>query len=115
MASLRRQMAPPFIALAFVLCAVAPGVLAQTSAPPPAAPPKHACTSPGDNPGRLASDNQRRNWTKAANAYLECLKKYVAEQKAAADPYINASNAAIDEYNAAAKAINAQIQEASAN
>ncbi len=110
MTSLQRRLVAFFVALA--LSAFAGGALAQATAPPAAAPPKHGCTSPGDHPGKLASDNQRRNWTKAMTTYLECLKKYIADQKAAAEPYLNASNAAIDEYNNSAKVFNAQIQQA---
>ena len=113
MTLLRRRRVTVLVALA--LSAAAGGTLAQTASAPAAAVPKHTCANPGDHPGKLASDSQRRNWTKGANAYLECLKRYIAEQKAAAEPYINASNAAIDEYNASTKALNAQIQEAAPN
>jgi hypothetical protein len=109
MTSLQRRLVAFFVALA--ISAFAGSALAQTAAAP-AAQPKHGCTSPGDHPGKLASDNQRRNWTKAMTTYLECLKKYIADQKAAAEPYLNASNAAIDEYNNSAKLFNAQIQQA---
>ncbi|MCL4763856.1 MAG: hypothetical protein KJ018_19130 [Burkholderiales bacterium] len=70
--------------------------------------PPHACPKPGEHPGRLASDNQRRAWVKNANGYLECLKKYVSDQQgiaspllAQAKPHMDAANAAVDEYNKA--------------
>jgi len=69
----------------------------------------HGCKKPGDHPGRLASDNNRRNWIKEANDYLACLKKYAVVQQAIAQPlfeqakpHADAANAAIDEHNKAA-------------
>ncbi len=96
-------------AVAFACCAAAAS--AQQSAPaaaPAATVPPHACQKPGEHPGRLASDNQRRAWVKNANGYLECLKKYVSDQQgiaspllAQAKPHMDAANAAVDEYNKA--------------
>ena len=93
--------------------------LAQVSMPPPQ---KHACTSPGDHPGRLASDNQRRSWDRSAKAYLDCLKKFFEDQKNAAQPYqdaakvyIDAANAAVAEYNNAVKDMNEQREKAAQN
>ena len=80
-------------------------------APAPARAPiaPHACKKPGDFPGRLASDNNRRSWVKEANDYLACLKKYAMEHQAIAQPlfeqakpHADAANAAIDEHNKAA-------------
>lgn len=98
--------------LAAVL-ALAPAIaLAQTpaAAPAPAAVPKPNCQHPGDHPGRLASDNQVRNWSREARAYLECVKKFVDDQKALAlplleraKPHQDAANAAIDLYNKSQK------------
>jgi hypothetical protein len=97
---------------------------AQTPAAPPtpAATPKHSCVKPGEHPGRLASENQIRSWTRSANGYLECLKKFVAEQQAAAKPYqdaarvyIEAGNATIEEFNAAAKDLKDQQDKAAPN
>jgi hypothetical protein len=101
------------------LCAAATvaGVTsAQTTAPLPApvvgdaAVPKHACVRPGDVPGSLASDTQRRMWQKDYATYSDCLKKFISDQRALAEPYNKASNAAIDEYNAAVKYFNDQIE-----
>lgn len=88
---------------------------AQQPAPAPGAPPApaaiapHGCKKPGEHPGRLASDNNRRNWVKEANDYLACLKKYAMEQQAIAQPlftqakpHADAANAAIEEHNKAA-------------
>jgi len=69
----------------------------------------HACKKPGEHPGRLGSDNNRRNWVKEVNDYLACLKKYAMDQQAIAQPlfeqakpHADAANAAIDEHNKAA-------------
>lgn len=94
-----------------VLALFAAAAWAQQPTPAAAATPvvPHGCQKPGEHPGRLASDNQRRNWVKDANGYLECLKKYVGDQQSAynalfekAKPHLDAANATIDEYNKAA-------------
>ena len=92
---------------AAVLIGLATPAFAQQAAPTPIAP--HGCTKPDEHPGRLASDMRRNNWVKSANAYLECLKKYVQEQQGAYNkileqgkPHLDAANASIDEYNKAA-------------
>jgi hypothetical protein len=86
---------------------------AAAQQPPPAGAPvaPHSCKRPGEFPGRLASDNQRRSWVKDANDYLACLKKYAMEQQAIAKPlydqakpHADAANAAIDEHNKAVAA-----------
>jgi len=89
---------------------------AQVQTPPPQ---KHSCTHPGDHPGRLASDRQKNGWGKEAMAFLECLKKFVAAQEAAAKPYndaakvhIEAGNAAVEEYNKSAKTFKEQQDKA---
>jgi hypothetical protein len=89
---------------------------AQVQVPPPQ---KHSCEHPGDHPGRLASDQARRGWNKAATAFLECLKKFVRDQEAAARPYndaakvhIDAGNAAVVEYNESAKSFTEQQDKA---
>jgi hypothetical protein len=92
--------------------------LAQTPAPAPSpaasdAPvPKHACTKPGDFPGALASDTQRRSWQKEYVGYTDCLKKFINDQKAIAEPHVKAYNAAVDEYNESVKVFNEQIEKA---
>jgi hypothetical protein len=90
--------------------AVAASVSAQTA--PGGKPAPHACTKPGEHPGRLGSDANRRKWVNDANAYLECLKKYAMEQQGIAKPLLDqakphadAANAAIDEYNKAVKSL----------
>jgi hypothetical protein len=104
---------------ALAVAAFAVSATAQTSAPgtsgaaPSAAPmPKPACGKPDEYPGNLASDNQRRNWQKDYVAYIDCLKKFIEEQQALAEPHVKASNAAIAEYNSGVKAYNDTVQKA---
>lgn len=102
---------------AVALAAFAASATAQQSAPaaPSAAPapvPKHECVKPDDFPGNLASDKQKRTWQKEYVGYVDCLKKFIEEQQALADPHVKASNAAITEYNAGVKAYNEQVQKA---
>jgi hypothetical protein len=103
-----------------VFAAVAVSASAQTAAPatseaaamPVAPTPKPECGKPGDYPGNLASDNLKRTWQKDFVAYVDCLKKFIGEQQALAEPHVKASNAAIAEYNDGVKAYNDQIQKA---
>ena len=101
--------------LAVVAAALISPVLAQQSSAPASssAPvPKHSCVKPGDFPGNLASDNQRKNWQRSYVEYADCLKKFINDEQAAAEPHIKASNEAINEYNTAVKEYNAQIEKA---
>jgi hypothetical protein len=103
-------------AVAAALLAIACAASAQQPAAPAAAAiPKPECVRPGEHPGKLGSDNARRAWTRGANAYLECLKKYAADQRALAEPllsqarpHVDAANAAIDEHNKAANELKAE-------
>lgn len=101
--------------LAAVALAQQPAVPPPAAAAPPAPTPKHACVKPGEYPGNLASDNQRRTWQKSYVEYVDCLKKFVTEQQALAEPHVKASNEAINEYNAGVKEYNAQIEKAKGN
>ena len=107
------------ILVAAVAYAVGSPLLAQTPAGGTAAPaapvPKHSCTKPGEFPGNLASDNQRRNWQRSYVDYVDCLKKFINEQQALAEPHVKASNDAINDYNAGVKEYNAQIEKAKGN
>jgi hypothetical protein len=96
-------------AASFALIASASAQQQPSPAPARAAVQPHGCKKPGDHPGRLASDNNRRNWVKEANDYLACLKKYAMDHQAIAQPlfeqakpHADAANAAIDEHNKAA-------------
>ncbi len=75
-----------------------------------------ACAKLEPHPGRLSSDNQRKQWNKELQSWQECMKKYVTEAQSRADKAVkeaNAavaeSNAAVNEYNAAVKDVQAQI------
>jgi hypothetical protein len=70
-------------------------------------PPKPDCGERPEHPGRLASDNQKRQWRKEANAYLECYKKFATEQREIAQRYLESANALIDDYNSAVKEMQA--------
>ena len=108
-----------FLFMALVFCAIGASQ-AQNLAPPPAVAataatlppiPKPACTKP-DFPGRLATDSQMRAFNKDIKAYLECMKQYATEQGAIAKSHTDAANAAIDEYNAYVKELQALKDEA---
>ena len=101
--------------LAPVAFAIAASVHAQTagnapSSSTPASVPKHTCTKPGEFPGSLASDNQRRAYQKEYIAYTDCLKKFVADQQKLAEPHVKAANDTVTEYNAAVKAFNDEAE-----
>lgn len=98
------------VAAAFALGAAL--AQAQTSAPvPPSAPPpdipKPTCTKP-DYPGNLASDYQMRSFNRDVKDYTDCMKRYASAQGAIAEAHTRAANAAIDEYNAFVKDVQAQ-------
>jgi len=101
----------PCLLLAGVFATAAFG---QTAAQPEATVAKPSCTRPGDFPGSLATDRQRQTWQKEYTAYSDCMKKFISEQKALAEPYLKAYNAAIDEYNENIKVLNEQIEKARA-
>jgi hypothetical protein len=107
--------------LATLLAALAFSAAAQT---PPSLPtaPKHSCVKPPEYPGRLASENMLRSWTRQVNNYLGCLKAYIAETQEAAKPYqdaakvyIDATNAAIVEFNSSVKQYTDQQEKGGAN
>ena len=110
----RRPMLIPIVAAAFAAAAFVIGAQAQTSAPAAAGGaniPKPTCQKPGDVPSpNMASDNQRRAWQRDYAAWGECMKKFITEQQAAAEPYNKAANAAIDDYNSTVKLLNEQVE-----
>jgi hypothetical protein len=118
-----RRCIPTFAALALGAAAAFAALAQQPAAPPaPEAPaassepiPKHNCAKPDEFPGNLATDAQKRNWQKAYVGYVDCLKKFITEQQALAEPHVKASNAAIAEYNSGGKEYNAQVEKAKAN
>ena len=72
--------------------------------------PKHSCVHPGEFPGRLASERQQKQWQKDFVAYVDCLRKFVTDQQALAQPHVQAANATVEEYNKAVKEYNDTIQ-----
>lgn len=107
--SLRRPLLILFSVIAF-----AGAAHAQAPAPAPVAGganvAKPNCQKPGEVPGALASDLQRRGWQQNYSAWGDCMKKFINDQRALAEPYNNASNAAIEEYNNTVKGYNEQIE-----
>ncbi len=114
-----RSLASPIVLLALGLAA-ADNSLAQTSAPVQATiTPAPNCEKPGDPPAsggleiaKDAAERKRSNWSKSMKAYIDCLKRFVEEQQAAAAPHVKAANAAVDELNKAIKIYNDQIEAA---
>jgi hypothetical protein len=78
--------------------AAAPAAPAASPAAAAAAP-KPNCTKPDDFPGRLASEQRKRSWGKDVNAYVECVKKFIDEQKSIGDVHYAAANNAISNLN----------------
>ena len=94
--------------------------LAQTSVPVQAAiTPAPNCEKPGDPPAvggpeiaKDAAERKRSIWSRSMKGYIDCLKRFVEEQQAAAAPHIKAANAGVDEFNRAVKIYNDQIEAA---
>ncbi len=109
-----------FLVLAGMTLAVAIAIpvavpASAQNAPAPAATPvadlpKHACGKPGEFPGNLATDGQKRQYQKDYVAFTDCLKKFALDQQALAEPHLKAANGTIAEYNAAVKAYNDEIE-----
>jgi hypothetical protein len=109
-------MKPLHLALSAVAAAlVAAPLSAQTPAPASGTTIKHSCVKPDEFPGRLATDQKMRSWQKAFLSYSDCLKKFIADEQAAAEPHIKAGNAAIQEYNAAIKDYNSAVESTKEN
>ena len=97
------------ILLAAVLCATSAMAAAQQQPTPPEVPgPK--CEPKPQRPGdSLLSDPKvRRNFERDVKVYSDCMMKYIDERKAIASAHHAAANAAIEEYNRTAQAINPQ-------
>ena len=100
--------------LAFAVAAST--VLAQSPAPAPADAGSAAalaslCPKPDPHPGRLASDQKRRGWTKDVNTWQECMKKHIAELQAKSEQAVKAANAANAETSAAITTYNTAVKE----
>jgi hypothetical protein len=91
------------VLIAALVFAAAPALGQQPAAPGAI---KHTCTKPGDFPGNLGSEGQKRQWSKDYVAYTDCLKKFVDDQNKQAEPHIKAANETVVEYNAAVNSYN---------
>jgi len=103
------------LAMLSILLAGAGAASAQATGPAPAAIPKSTCVKPDHYPGRLASDNNKKNWQKEVKDWGECMKKYVADLQAQIDASIKIANASIEEYNAGVKEFQDEVKKASDN
>ena len=90
------------LAASLVLCATT----AFAQAPEVA---KHKCEPKPEYPGRLAlqSDTRRGLYEREVKAYQACMNKYLDERKVVMKANEESANAAIAEYNAVMKALNA--------
>lgn len=92
--------------------AVVPAVALAQAAAPVAMPPEFAkCERPDPHPGRLASDQKRRQWGKEVMDWQKCAKTVVEAISAKADAAVKAANAAVAESNAAIAAYNEVTKE----
>jgi hypothetical protein len=89
------------------------GAAAQTPAAGAPAIAPHTCVKP-DYPGRLASETRIKSFNLEFKTYGDCIKKYVADNRAIAEAATAAGNRAVDEYNAYSKELQAKI-DANAN
>jgi hypothetical protein len=98
------------LVFAVSIAAFSLGAAAQT--PAPATPPLVApstCVKP-EFSGRLATDANMTTFNRQFNAYGECVKKYVEQNKAIAEAATAAANRAVDEYNTYTADIKAKIE-----
>jgi hypothetical protein len=58
------------------------------------------CGATPENPGRLGSETQRRNFEKAFAAYDKCVRQYVEDRKAVIQANEAAAQKAVDNFNA---------------
>ena len=99
-----------FVVAALALAA-APALAQQPAATTPSGDvPKHNCAKPGEFPGNLASEGQKRQYQRDYIAYTDCLKKFVSDQNKLAEPHIKAANDTVNEYNAAVKSFNDMVE-----
>ena len=102
-------------AIAAAALVSAPLAQAQAPAAAPAAAAdasvvKPNCTKPGDVPNSLSSENQKKAWQRDYTAWGDCMKKFINDQRALAEPYNKAANAAIEDYNGTVAKLNDQIE-----
>jgi hypothetical protein len=95
------------LAIAVLACASAP--FAQTVDVP-----KPKCEPKPEFPGRLAMqvDSRRRLFERELKTYKECMTAYLEDRKTASNANLAAGNAAVEEFNATMKKINADQEAA---
>lgn len=81
-----------------VLVATAP-LPAFGQAPAAPAVPSHSCVKP-EFPGRVSPEPKIRRWQSDYRAYIDCLKAYLNERKAAIEAQTAKANSIIDQINA---------------
>ena len=86
------------------VCALAFAQSPTSPSPSPAAAvaltrPAHNCVKPGQQPGRLASANQIKNYNAEVKAYQDCLQTFVKVQSELVKLHSEVGNAAVNEYN----------------
>ena len=88
-----------------LLLAMSSVAFAQSPPPPPSAAaaalvrPAHNCVKPGQQPGRLASTSQIKNYNAEVKAYQDCLQTFVKAQSELVKLHSEVGNAAVNEYN----------------
>jgi hypothetical protein len=95
------------LAAALLACATTPFAQAPDV-------PKPQCEPKPEYPGRLVmqSDTRAKSFNNEVKRYAECMKKFIADRQAVTKENSDAANAAIEEYNAVMKKINAAVDEA---
>ena len=71
--------------------------------------------SPAIFPAASRATTSGRTGRRGYVEYVDCLKKFINEQQALAEPHVKASNDAINEFNDGVKEYNAQIEKAKGN
>lgn len=92
--------------------AAVPAIALAQAAAPVVLPAEFAkCEKPDPHPGRLASDQKRRQWGKEVIEWQNCVKKVIEGISAKADAAVKSANAAVAESNAAIAAYNEATKE----
>ena len=87
-----------------VAASMASATWAQANAP-------EKCEKPDPHPGRLASNEKMRGWTREVSRWQECMKVQITAVQAKADQAVKEANAAVAESNAAIADYNAVVKE----
>ncbi len=88
------------------------GTAAKPATATPSAPAtsaKHGCKQP-EYPGRLAPERVFKEFNADMVSYKDCLQKFTSDQRALAQTYIDAGNAAVAEYNEFVASINKLLE-----